>query len=468
MTEPLERSLPDLATALHRRQLSATELVRAAVDRHERLGAKLHAYKHFDAEGALDAAAVADRRLAAGDAPPLAGIPVSVKDLYGVEGMPTFAGTPRALHEKWTRDAWLVRRLRDAGAIMVGKTHMVEMAYGGVGLNPHWGTPYNPWDRRTHRVPGGSSSGAGVSLHEGSALIALGSDTGGSIRIPAALSGTVGERCTRGRWPTDGAVPLSSTLDTVGALTRTVEDYAWFFGTVDPALGDPAALLASLARTDLHGLRLARPSCRIWDDCQSDIALVLEAAIDELRTAGVDVIDEEGGLLDDSFRLSMGGRPIASSEVLDFVQRELPEWLELFHPIVGERMRRGLPLDAPGYLEARAEQRQLESEAEDLFRDADVLLLPTNIVTPPPAEAVARMDVYAEANAAILRPTYPISILGLCAISIPVGLDESGMPVGLQLVARGGRDEQLLGVALAAERVLGTARRRLGTPPLLA
>jgi aspartyl-tRNA(Asn)/glutamyl-tRNA(Gln) amidotransferase subunit A len=382
--------------------------------------------------------------------------------------MPTYAGTPRALPDKWTHDAWLVRRLREAGAIMVGKTHMVEMAYGGVGINPHWDTPYNPWDRRTHRAPGGSSSGAGVSLHEGSALVALGSDTGGSIRIPAALTGTVGERCTRGRWPTDGAVPLSSTLDTVGALTRTVEDYVWFFGTVDPAHGDPAALLTALAATELRGLRLARPACRLWDDCQPDIARVLQDAVDELRAAGIDISDEDGGLLDEAFRLSMGGRPIASSEVLDFVQRELPDWLDLFHPIVGDRMRGGLPLDAPGYLAARAEQRELESEAEDLFRDADILVLPTNIVTPPPVEAVARMEVYAEANAAILRPTYPISILGLCAISIPVGLDESGMPVGLQLVARGGRDEQLLGVALAAERVLGTAASRLGTPPLLA
>ncbi|NIR35760.1 MAG: amidase, partial [Actinobacteria bacterium] len=160
------------------------------------------------------------------DPPPLTGIPISVKDLYGVDGLPTFAGTTRALPERWSRDAWLVRRLRDAGAIIVGKTHMVEMAFGGVGLNPSWETPRNPWDAGTHRIPGGSSSGAGVSLWEGSALIALGSDTGGSIRIPAALTGTVGQRTTKGRWPTTGVVPLSPTFDTVGALTRTVEDSA--------------------------------------------------------------------------------------------------------------------------------------------------------------------------------------------------------------------------------------------------
>ncbi len=130
--------------------------------------------------------------------------------------------------------------------MFVGKTHTVELAYGAVGMNPHWTTPRNPWDAGTHRIPGGSSAGAGVSLWEGSALVALGSDTGGSVRIPASLTGTVGHKTTKGRWPTDGVVQLSATLDTVGALTRSVADSVHFFGAIDPAWGDPAALLDHL------------------------------------------------------------------------------------------------------------------------------------------------------------------------------------------------------------------------------
>lgn len=468
MNEPLARSLPDLVAALRRRELSAVELIQTALARHDRFDESLRAYKLFDTEGALRGARAADDRLAGGDAPPLTGIPVSVKDLYGMDGLPTFAGTPRQLPDHWSRDAWLVARLRDAGAVFVGKTHMVEMAFGGVGLNPHWGTPWNPWDAEIHRVPGGSSSGAGVSLLEGSALIALGSDTGGSIRIPAALTGTVGERTTAGRWPTDGVVPLSRTFDTVGALTRTVEDYVWFFGCVDPGRGDPTTLLDELSGVELRGLRLARPRCGIWDDCQSDISERLDEALVELSGHGTEVCDTEGALLDDAFRLSLGRRPIASSECLDFMQRELPEWIDLLHPIVGTRMRNGLPLDAPEYLDAMAEHRRLASTAETLFGRADVLVLPGNIITPPSTEEVDDLEAYGEANAAILRPTYPISILGLCAISVPVGRDAAGMPVGLQFIARGGRDEQLLGVALAVERALGTAAERLGLPPMLA
>ena len=173
-------------------------------------------------------------------APPLCGIPVSVKDLYAVDGMPTYAGSARTLPgDPWSRDGELIARLRRAGAVFVGKTHTVEFAYGGVGINPHWGTPRNPWDADTARIPGGSSCGAGVSLWEGSAMLALGSDTGGSIRIPSAFTGVVGHKPTKGRLPTTGVTQLSSTFDTTGTLARTVTDSAWFFGCADSRWGDP-------------------------------------------------------------------------------------------------------------------------------------------------------------------------------------------------------------------------------------
>jgi aspartyl-tRNA(Asn)/glutamyl-tRNA(Gln) amidotransferase subunit A len=393
---------------------------------------------------------------------------VSVKDLYGVDGLPTFAGTPKQLPPKWSKDAWLVARVRAAGACVVGKTHTVELAFGGVGINPHWATPWNPWDAKTHRIPGGSSAGAGVSLCEGSALVALGSDTGGSIRIPAALTGNVGLRTSPKRWPTDGVVPLSSTLDTVGALTRTIEDQAWFFGSVDPKAGDPRALLERLRSVEIEGLRVGIPKGDIWEACQPDIEDALQETLAELEARGATLLDIDGTLLDDGFELAIGQRPIAGPELRAFLERELPGWTDILAPIIRERLASAPTLDDPAYLDALARHRRLVAEAPSLFERVDVLALPANLITPPPVAELGDLGLYAQTNRAILRPHYPVSVLGLIGLSLPAGLDDSAMPLGLQLVGRGGEDEKLLGFALAAERVLGTAREQIGTPPAVA
>jgi aspartyl-tRNA(Asn)/glutamyl-tRNA(Gln) amidotransferase subunit A len=465
-------SLPEIAASLRGGALSAVELAEAAIERHASRGDRLSAYKHFDAEGALAAARAADAWLASdGDAaPPLAGIPVSIKDIYGVEGMPTFAGTPRQLPATWSRDAWLVARLRGQAAVFVGKTHTVEMAFAGVGMNPNWETPWNPWDAEVARIPGGSSSGAGVSLWEGSALVALGSDTGGSIRIPAAFTGTVGHKTTKGRWPTTGVVPLSHTFDTVGALTRTVVDSAYFFGAVDPELGDPAAFLARLAGTDLATTRVAIPRCEIAKSCEPHIGDVIHDALGELSTAGAELVEIDGALIDQAVELYMTGG-IGGTECRTFLEQQLPGWLEILHPIVGSRLATAVSPHDPAYEHALSEQRRLAASAGTLFERADVIALPANLITPPPVSDLDDFNEirdYLRVNAMTLRPTCPVNLLGLCAVSIPVGLDAAGMPVGLQLVAPAGRDEELLGVALAAERVLGTATERLGTPPAIA
>ena len=465
MTHILDRSLSRVAEALRKREVSAAELVEEAAGRHAVGGSHHHAYKHWDAEGAREGARRADEWLAAdSDPPPLCGLPVSVKDLYGVEGLPTFAGTARRLPDLWEKDAWLVGRLRAQGAVFMGKTHMVELAYGAVGINPHWGTPRNPWDAGAHRIPGGSSSGAGVSLWAGSALLALGSDTGGSIRIPASMTGTVGHKITFDRWSVAGAVPLSQTLDTVGGLTRSVEDGVFFFGAVDPAWGDPTALHRQVSRPTTEPFRLAMPRCGIWDDCQADLTDVLEVAVGELASAGWHRSEVDGSLLDRARKLYMTGG-IAGAECLAFLDRDLPGWLEILHPCVGQRLAGSPSLESKRYAQSLAERQTLMARVDTLFAEADVLVLPTVIITPPPISELDDLDRYVETNTAALGATCPASLLGLCAVTIPVGLDRLGMPVGLQLVARGGQDELLLGAALAAERVLGTARERLGVPP---
>lgn len=463
MTHLLDSSLTEAAAALRARRVSALELAEEALARIERLDPTLHAFKHVEPEHTLADARAADARLAAEGAPPLCGIPVSVKDLYGVDGFPTHAGTARPLPDAWARDGWLVARLRAQGAVVVGKTHTVELAYGAVGINPHWGTPRNPWDADVHRIPGGSSCGAGVSLLEGSAMIALGTDTGGSIRIPAGMTGTVGHKTTFARWSVDGVVPLSTTLDSVGALTRTVEDSAWFFGAVDPSWGDPHALRATLDRA--HAPRVRVPRCGLWDDCAGDIAAALRAALDELAGAGWQVDQGEGALLDEAVELYMNGG-IAGAECLAFLRRELPDWPAILHPTVGSRLEKAEPLTSTSYASAMAARWTMVARAPRLFEGADVLALPTSVVTPPSVDELDDLPRYLETNAAALRPTCPVSMLGGCAVTIPVGKDAAGMPVGLQLVAPGGADEALLGAALSAERVLGTCVERLGTPPI--
>lgn len=452
---------------LRRRDVSSAELVKEALSRHDDLGPDLRAYKHVDMDAALRAARLADDLLASDSGGPLCGVPVSVKDLYGVEGMPTFAGTARRLPAAWETDAWLVAQLRRQGAVFVGKTHTVELAYGAVGMNPHWGTPRNPWDAGQARIPGGSSCGAAISLWEGSALVALGSDTGGSIRIPASMTGTVGHKPTHDRWSVAGVVPLSTTLDSVGALTRTVEDSAYFFGAIDPAWGDGDALLRHVSALAPAALRFAVPKCDIWTDCQTDIADVLERVLDDLEAQGWNRVAVDGSLLDEAQRLYMAGG-IAGAECRAFLERDLPGWLEILDPIVGSRLADAPELDSEQYAKSITERAQLMGRAQGLFQGADLLVLPTAIITPPPVSDLQDLDRYVETNTAALRPTCPVSMLGLCAITLPVGLDRADMPVGLQLVARAGDDELLLAAALASERALGTAQDRLGRPPLLA
>ena len=465
MIHVLDRSLSRVAAALRGREVSAVELVEEAIRRHALSGSYHHAYKLWDPEGAREGAVRADERFASDTVPPpFCGVPVSVKDLYGVEGLPTFAGTARRLPNVWEKDAWLVGRLRDQGAVFMGKTHMVELAYGAVGINPHWGTPRNPWDVKVHRAPGGSSSGAGVSLWAGSALLALGSDTGGSIRIPASMTGTVGHRITFDRWSVAGVVPLSQTLDTVGGLTRSVEDSVFFFGAIDPAWGDPTAFLRSLSPSASAHIRVAIPRCEIWEECQPDIADVVQWALVELVSAGWNRSEVDGDLLDEARRLYETGG-IAGAECLAFLDRDLPGWLDILHPTVGQRLAGSPALGSEPYARALEVRRTLMARVDTLFADADMLVLPTVLITPPIVSELDDLDRYVEMNKAALGATSPISMLGLCAVTIPVGLDRLGMPVGLQLVARGGQDEALLGAALAAERVLGTARDRLGTPP---
>ena len=459
--EILKHSLQSIATALRQGEYTAQELTELAVARHQALGVNLNAYKTWSVEAARQAAQVADAVFAAkGDLGPLQGIPISVKDLFGVRGLPTFAGTPRRLPQHWEREGPIVTRLRKQLAVITGKTHTVELAFGGLGLNNHWGTPRNPWDAWVHRVPGGSSSGAGVSLCEGSALLALGTDTAGSVRIPASMTGNVGLKTSFGRWPLEGIVPLSPTFDTVGILARSVADLIYGFTALDSA-----ALETSLAHTDIARLRIGVGDRVMWENCDPGIAEVAQAALNELSARGAQVHDFALPEAQQAIDLLAKGS-VVSAECDAFLDMELPEWRQLLDPIIATRIADGGAIPAREYLLRQRLIRELAAKTETRLQAVDVLASPTVSLTPPAVDQLTVLEDYRRYNLASLRNTCVANFLGLCALTLPVGLDQSGMPVGLQLIARHHQEERLLAAALAIEDVLGNAEQRLGMAPL--
>lgn len=444
--------------------LSPTELASRATANHDAHGSGLHAYKTWDADMARRDATTAERLFeAAIDLGPLQGIPVSVKDLFGVTGLPTFAGTARRLPEKWEQQGPLVKRVRRQLGVITGKTHTVEMAFGGLGVNDHWETPRNPWDRAEHRVPGGSSSGAGVSLAEGSALLALGTDTAGSVRIPAAMTGAVGLKTTKGRWSVDGIVPLSPTLDTPGILARSAEDIAVAFAALDPSDVSVNRVLAEARALSVSTLRLGVISTTVWDDCQEDIAETVRTALRELEKAGATLMDVELPETHDT-TLLLGTGSVVSAECDEFVESELPEWRNTLGPVLKLRIDDGATLSARTLLERLRQLRDLSRRAAQRFQGVDLLVCPTIPISPPRLSEVQKLADYRKRNMLALRNTCIANYMGLCAVSIPVGLDGFGMPTALQCLAPANAERYLVAAAQTIERILGAPAERLGSP----
>jgi aspartyl-tRNA(Asn)/glutamyl-tRNA(Gln) amidotransferase subunit A len=278
-----KRPLAEIAALLSEGKLTARTLVEDAIANHERFGAKLMAYSQWAPEHARKCAEAADAAFAIGSrAGSLQGIPTSIKDLFAVAGFPTYAGSPKRLPPKFEIDGPLVANLRRQLATVMGKTHMVEFAFGGTGHNAHYGSPRNPWDATAHRSPGGSSSGAGVSLCEGSALLAFGSDTAASVRLPAAMTGNAGLKLTKDRWSSEGIVPLSFTFDTPGILARSMADAGFSFAALDSDLGDGFAFLRRVP-AGVDGLRIGIADSWFWEGCENGIGDIVRSAIDTAR-----------------------------------------------------------------------------------------------------------------------------------------------------------------------------------------
>ena len=451
MTERL--TLARLAGDLAAGRTTSRELVEAALARiADPAGEGRRAFvKVYDA-AARAAADAQDRLRTAGYvASPLAGIPVSIKDLFDVAGEVTLAGS-RALDDTppAEADAPIVARLKAAGAVIVGRTNMTEFAFSGVGINPHYGTPGNPYDRSL--IPGGSSAGAPISVADGMAAVAIGTDTGGSVRIPAALCGLVGFKPTQYRVPREGATPLSTTLDSVGPIGVSVACCAL---TDAVMAGEKPEAPAAIS---VDGLRLGVPQTVMLDDLEEPVAAAFERAVSRLSRAGARISELPLGMLGDNARINVkGGLPVA--EAFAWHEKLIERRGQDYDPRIRTRIGRGRDMTAAEYihlLEARADFiRRFDAETHTF----DALIMPTVPMTAPPIAAFARDEDYARLNLKLLRNTSIINFLDRCALTLPIETPGTA-PVGLMVVGRHGEDRRLLAIGGGIEEKLTTETQR--------
>jgi aspartyl-tRNA(Asn)/glutamyl-tRNA(Gln) amidotransferase subunit A len=421
---------------------AALAAIAAAGDEGRRVFTRLYAGT------ARTAALAADRRAASGESlGPLDGRIVSIKDLFDVAGETTTAGSALLRDAApAATDAVVVGRLRAAGAVIIGKTNMTEFAFSGVGINPHYGTPGNALD--LSRIPGGSSSGAGVSVARGMAEIAIGSDTGGSVRIPAALNGLVGFKPTQARVTREGAFPLSFTLDTLGPLCRSVADAA----AADSVLAGIAD--APLPPGELRGLRLGVPRGLLFSLAQDEVLAAVERALAQLAAAGAEVRDQAlDDLLGEPFRLQERGALVAAEAA--WIHRDgVDSRPDAYDPMVLGRIRRGRTLDAATYVGIQQGRAALLPAIDARLAQLDALVLPTVALLAPHIAEVQTEDAFLRVNALLLRNPSVFNFLDLPALSLP--LPRGGGPaVGLMLVGKRGQDRELLALGAAVEALLG-------------
>jgi aspartyl-tRNA(Asn)/glutamyl-tRNA(Gln) amidotransferase subunit A len=403
---------------------------------------------HVDAEAAIEAAEAMDRLREVKAAPsPFAGIPVSVKDLFDIKGQVTRAGS-RALEDSAPAeiDAPVVARLRRAGFIVIGRTNMTEFAYSGIGINPHFGTPKGAWQRNVGHVPGGSSSGAAVSVADGMAHGALGTDTGGSCRIPAAYNGIVGFKPTQRRVPLDGGVPLSFTLDSFGPLARSVGCCA----VLDSVLANEP--FVALPPRPIKGMRLAVPTTVALDDLEETVAKTFERALETLARAGA-LIERIAvpEFLDVGVMNTKGG--FAAAESYAWHRYLIVSHGDIYDPRVSTRILRGQAISAADYIDLLGARKSLIARTAARLAPYDALILPTTANTPPRIADMADDKAFTRANLASLRNCTLINMIDGCAISLPCHR-EGETPVGLMLAAASGSDRRIFELAAGMEAAI--------------
>ena len=460
------QTISGLAESIRKGEITAARLTEYLLDRIELMDGKLNAFKLLCPEQALEQARLVDRGLKNGTAPGLLhGIPYAAKDLFDVQGVPTAAGAKLLEQNIAKENSRAIDRLSQAGMILCGKTNTVQFAFSGIGINHDHGTPHNPWSQN-HYIPGGSSSGSAVAVAAGMVPLALGTDTGGSVRAPAALCGTVGLKTTVGRISRAGVYPLSWTLDSVGVFSRSVEDAALVYQNLQgPDVNDEATVgitphdVLEGLKKGVKGMRLAFAESVFWEDLHPEVAETVRecGSVFEELGASVDSIDFSEAR---SARELNPGGVIIASEGYTLNQKMLEEQFDELDPVVAHRMIKGRDISADQYLKTSFAARQLRAKAVNTLKDVDALLVPT---TPIPAKPVADidtdMDTYLAHNLLYLRNTSIGNILNFCGLSVPCGFTANGLPIGLLIYGKPFQEDVILRIGYAFQQVTDWHRR---------
>lgn len=454
---PHHFTIEQTGRALRSKEISATELIHYFLQRITKMNAILNAFISVNEETALDQAKQLDERIASGCVlAPLAGVPLAIKDLFDVEGMPSTYGGRHFVNHLPATTATSVRRLLAAGAIVIGKTNLHEYAYGTTTENPHFGNTRNPWNRA--KIPGGSSGGTSVSIVSGCAIAGLGTDTGGSVRIPAALTGHVGLKPTFGAISKYGVFPLADSLDHVGPMTKTVHDSALLFEAMvgyDPldktSVRTPMRATSAPLAKPLQDIRLGVPRQFFFDKCHANVTQVIHQALQQLERAGVTLIEIDiPGITD----VPEAQNVLISCEAAD-VHRELLNHPEAYGTDVLRRLELGQSVPGHELIRVMRFQKEFRQGVAELFQgDIDALVTPT---TPITATDIGQSKAHIKAievnvRGHLTRYTNPWNFSGLPAISLPCGLAADGLPVGLQLVGSAFSEPTLLQTAAAIEQ----------------
>lgn len=444
--DPLARGIQEFARELRRGDTSAAQATDAYLSRIEALDGVLGAYEHVAADQARNQAQAIDQLIRSGtDLGPLMGVPVSIKDIFAVDGMPTTSGSNVDVTDLVGSEGSFIKRLKQAGCVILGKAKTVEFALGSSGTNYARGTPRNPWDAASFRLASGSSSGSAVAVAAGLCGFSIGSDTGGSIRGPAGFCGVVGLKTTGGLWPLDGAFPLSKTFDSIGSLNASAEDAAQ---TIAALLGRQRP-----APAPLSGLRLGRVS-PLFEDADQKVTECIDAALNALAAQGAEIIEV---VLPDLAAANDVFTTISRPELIAALGRERFSAIrDQMNIDVADRAAPGLSITADVYIEAMWRHHRFRELGRQAMRDVDAWIAPSKLKLPPvfPGKFVS-LEKDKELISLCAGPTRVANTFGFCAISQPVQQYGADLPIGMQIMCGEFDELRLLSIALAVERVIG-------------
>ena len=453
------KTISDLSQSIRKKETSPVEITRNCLNRIEEKNQSLNAFITVMSESAMGEARAAEVEIARGDwRGPLHGIPIALKDLIDTAGVRTTSGSALHANRVPDADAEVVRRLRQAGAVIIGKTNLHEFAYGGSSLISHFGEVHNPWD--LGRIAGGSSGGSAAAVPAGMACAAIGTDTAGSIREPAALCGSVGLKATYGRVSSRGVIPLSTSLDHVGPIAASVQDAAILLQAIagyDPAdicsLDVPVIDYASAFKEDAKSLRVGVPRAYFFDDLDAEVSSSIEHALMGIRTLVGEIKDVVLEVPTD--------RKLQTAEAYAFHRGNVEKSPELYHTETLRRIRAAENVTAAEYIEKRRELEEARRGIRQAFAEVDLLVTPT---TPIPAPSITELtenpDALRPAELKLLRNTRPFNVWGLPAISVPCGFTQSGLPIGLQIAGPRWREDLVLQFAYCYEQATAWHKRQ--------